>query len=155
MGYDETTDTYTCHAGKALKPLFIKKQKSKSGYESEVTVYECEDCTDCPHKEKCTRAKGNKRLYISKSFLEKRQESYENILSEKGIIYRMNRSIQVEGAFGVLKNDYEFQRFLLRGKTKVKLEILLLCMGYNLNKLHTKIQNERTGSHLFPLKETA
>ena len=76
-------------------------------------------------------------------------ESYENILSEKGILYRMNRSIQVEGAFGVLKNNYEFQRFLLRGKTKVKLEILLLCMGYNLNKLHAKIQNERTGSHLF------
>ena len=71
----------------------------------------------------------------------------ENILSEKGILYWMNRSIQVEGAFGVLKNDYEFQRFLLRGKTKVKLEILLLCMGYNLN--------ERTGSHLFPVKETA
>ena len=116
---------------KELKPLFIKKQKSKSGYESEVTVYECEDCTGCPHKERCTRAKGNKRLYISKSFLEKRQESYENILGEKGILYRMNRSIQVEGAFGVLKNDYEFQRFLLRGKTKVKLEILLLCMGYN------------------------
>lgn len=57
----------------------------------------------------------------------------------------MNRSIQVEGAFGVLKNDYEFQRFLLRGKTKVKLKILLLCMGYNLNKLHSKIQKERTG----------
>ena len=112
--------------------------------------------TGCPYKERCSRAKGNKRLYISKSFLEKRQESYENILSEKGILYRMNRSIQqVEGAFGVLKNDYEFQRFLLRGKTKVKLEILLLCMGYNLNKLHAKIQNERTGSHLFPVKETA
>lgn len=43
----------------------------------------------------------------------------------------MNRSIQVEGTFGVLKNDYEFQRFLLREKTKVKLEILLLCLGYN------------------------
>ena len=79
----------------------------------------------------------------------------ENILSEKGILYRMNRSIQVEGAFGVLKNNYEFQRFLLRGKTKVKLEILLLCMRYNLNKLHAKIQNERTESHLFPVKETA
>ena len=155
MGYDEKADTYTCHARKSLFPLFTKKQKSKSGYESEVTVYECEDCTDCPYKEKCTRAKGNKRLYISKSFLEKRQESYENILSETGIRYRMNRSIQVEGAFGVLKNDYEFQRFLLRGKTKVKLEILLLCMGYNINKLHAKIQNERTESHLFPVKETA
>ncbi len=116
-----------------MSPLFIKKQKSKSGYETEVTVYECEDCTDYPYKEKCTRAKGNKRLYISKSFLEKWQESYENILSETGIKYRMNRSIQVEGAFGVLKKDYEFQRFLLRGKTKVKLEVLLLCMGYNIN----------------------
>ena len=61
-------------------------------------------------------------------------------------------SIQVEGAFGVLKNNYEFQKFLLRGKTKVKLEILLLCMGYNLNKLHAKIQNERIGSHLFKVK---
>lgn len=155
MGYDEKTDTYTCHAWKSLSPLFIKKQKSKSGYESEVTVYECEYCTDCPYKEKCTRAKGNKRLCISKSFLEKRQESYENILSETGIKYRMNRSIQVEGAFGVLKNDYGFQRFLLRRKTKVKLEILLLCMGYNINKLHAKIQNGRTESHLFPVKETA
>ena len=51
-----------------------------------------------------------------------------------------------------MKNDYEFQRFLLRGKTKVKLEILLLCLGYNLNKLHAKIQNGRTGSHLFEVK---
>ncbi len=67
----------------------------------------------------------------------------------------MNRSIQAEGAFGVLKNDYEFQRFLLRGKTKVKLEILLPCMGYNINKLHGKIQKDRTGSYFFPAKETA
>ena len=64
----------------------------------------------------------------------------------------MNRSIQVEGAFGVLKNDYEFQRSLLRGKTKVKLEIFLLSLGYNINKLHMKIRNGRTGSHFFPLK---
>ena len=64
----------------------------------------------------------------------------------------MNRSIQVEGAFGFLKSDYEFERFLMRGKTKVKLEILLLCMGYNLNKLHAKIQGKRLGSHLYEVK---
>ncbi len=51
-----------------------------------------------------------------------------------------------------MKNDYEFQRFLLRGKARVKLEILLLSLGYNLNKLHAKIQNGRTGSHLFEVK---
>ena len=69
--------------------------------------------------------------------------------------YRTNRSIQVKGAFGVLKNDYGFQRFLLRDKKKVKLEILLLSRGYNLNKLRRKIQNERTGNYLFDLKESA
>lgn len=152
MIYEEDTDQYICHAGKHLIAQYVKTQKSKNGYKSDVTVYECEDCSGCPHKEKCTRSKGNKRLYISKNFVQKRQESYENILSDTGILYRMNRSIQVEGAFGVLKNDYEFQRFLLRGKTKVKLEILLLCMGYNINKLHAKIQNNRLQSHLFPLK---
>ena len=152
MSYEENSDTYTCHAGKLLKPIFTKNQKSKSGYKSEVTVYECEDCGGCPQKEKCTKAKGNKRLYISKNFITRRQESYENILSETGVKYRMNRSIQVEGAFGVLKGDYEFQRFLLRGKIKVKLEFLLLCLGYNINKLHAKIQNERTGSHLFQVR---
>ena len=98
MGYEKKTDTYTCHAGKKLSPLYRKKQKSKSGYESEVTLYECEDCIGCPMKEKCTKAKGNKRLYVSKSFIEKRQESYENIISETGILYRMNRSIQVGGS---------------------------------------------------------
>ena len=152
MEYDTQNDTYTCHAGRRLIPLYIKKQKSKNGYESDVTVYECTDCSGCPCKEKCTKAKGNKRLYVSKNFINKRQKSYENIMSATGIKYRMNRSIQVEGAFGVLKNDYEFQRFLLRGKTKVKLEILLLCFGYNINKLHTKIQKDRLGSHMFPLK---
>ena len=89
---------------------------------------------------------------MKETFWEKRAQSLENITSERGIQLRMNRSIQVEGAFGVLKNDYEFQRFLLRGKTKVKLEILLLCFGYNINKLHAKIQNERLKSYLFPLK---
>lgn len=99
MAYEEETDTYTCHAGKRLREVFKKKQRNKSGYQSEVTVYECEDCYGCPYKEKSTRAKGNNRLYLYKNFLKKRQESYENILSEKGILYWTNRSIQVDGAF--------------------------------------------------------
>lgn len=152
MDYNPEKDAYTCHHGKELKSIFVKEQKSKNGYRSEVTVYECKDCSGCADKESCTRAKGNKRLYVSKEFMKKRQRSYENITSEKGIKYRMNRSIQVEGAFGVLKSDYEFQRFLLKGKTKVKIEILLLCFGYNINKLHSKIQNTRTESHLFEVK---
>ena len=94
-------------------------------------------------------------METSKTFIEKRQKSYENIMTEKGIKLRVNRSIQVEGAFGVLKSDYEFNRFLTRGKTNVKTEFILLCMGYNINKLHAKIQKERMGKHLHPIKEIA
>ncbi|MHB8063152.1 MAG: transposase, partial [Ruminiclostridium sp.] len=83
---------------------------------------------------------------------EKRQISYENITTEKGILLRVNRSIQVEGAFGVLKSDYNFNRFLTRGKSSVKTEFILLCLGYNVNKLHTKIQNGRCGKELHELK---
>ncbi len=50
-----------------------------------MTVYECEDCTGCPYKEKFTKAKGNKRLYVFKSILEKRREPYQSIQSEKGL----------------------------------------------------------------------
>ncbi|TCL56476.1 DDE family transposase, partial [Hydrogenispora ethanolica] len=64
----------------------------------------------------------------------------------------VNRSIQVEGAFGVLKDDYNFNRFLTRGKVNVKNEFILLCLGYNVNKLHAKIQGERLGHPLHQLK---
>jgi hypothetical protein len=53
--------------------------------------------------------------------------------------HRMNRSISVEGAFGVEKEDYHFRQFMTRGKGGVRRELLLLCFGYNVNKLHHKI----------------
>ena len=61
-------------------------------------------------------------MQVSKTFVEKREISYKNITTEFGTKLRMNRSIQVEGAFGVLKSDYEFNRFLTRGKNSVKTE---------------------------------
>ncbi len=48
----------------------------------------------------------------------------------------------------VIKNDYNFKRFLTHGKNSVKNEFILLCLGYNVNKLHTKTQNERVGRTL-------
>jgi transposase len=77
-------------------------------------------------------------MQVSKKFIEKRQISYENIITKQGI----NRSIQVEGAFGVLKNDYKFNRFLTPGKNNVQNEFILLCFGYNINKIHSKIRQK-------------
>jgi len=155
MKYNAESDFYICHNHRKLIPTSIIHRKSASGYKSEVTVYECESCDNCAHKVKCTKAKGNRKMQVSKTFVEKREISYKNITTEFGTKLRMNRSIQVEGAFGVLKSDYEFNRFLTRGKNSVKTEFILLCFGYNINKLHSKIQNERTQNHLHELKTTA
>lgn len=149
MLYDPELDEYTCQAGKKLRAVYVGKRKSKSGFESEITHYECESCMDCPHKEKCTKSKGNRTLQVSKKFIMQRAQSRERITSEKGTLLRINRSIQVEGAFGVIKQNYGFRQFLLRGNKKVLTEILLVAMGYNINKLHNKIQQNRTGQQLF------
>ena len=58
----------------------------------------------------------------------------------------MNRSIQVEGAFGVIKEDYGFRRFLLRDKANIKTEMILLAFGYNINKLYNKTIQKRNNA---------
>ena len=108
----------------------------------------------CPYKKTCTRAKGIRQLHVSKRFLAQRAASLERITSEQGILLRMNRSIQFEGAFGVIKQNFGFRQFLLRGQKKASTEILLLALACNVNKLHAKIQQNRTGTQLFE-KDTA
>ena len=149
MAYDPIADEYTCQQGKKLHVQYEGIRKSKSGFESVVTYYECEDCSPCPCKKQCTRSKGNRKLQVSKVFIAQRAQSLERVTSEKGILLRMNCSIQSEGAFGVIKQNYAFRQFLLRGRRKILAELFLLAMAYNVNKLHAKIQQNRTGMQLF------
>lgn len=152
MPYDAEKDEYTCQNGRKIRAVHTGKRFSKSGFETEVTYYECESCEGCAYKKSCTRAKGNRKMQISKRFLRQREESLRNITSEKGILLRMNRSIQSEGAFGVIKQDYGFWQFMLRGHKKVRTEMLIVAFAYNVNKLHNKIQQNRTGMQLFEKK---
>ena len=71
------------------------------------------------------------------------------ITSEKGVLYRVNRSIQVEGAFGVLKQDWGFRRFLTRGSINVLAQTGLPAFAFNVKKLHAKRKNNRAGTQLF------
>ena len=163
MEYDEGSDCYYCRNGRTLTAQYEKKEKTSSGYRRIVTVYRSSDCSGCPFKTECI--KGNncktpmeerqKVLYVSKKLKEKRQETLERITSEYGTRLRMNRSIQVEGSFANIKEDMGFRRYLYRGKANVTAQSILLAIGYNINKLHHKIQAGRTGQHLFPLKQTA
>ena len=163
MTYDEKADCYYCKNEQVLTVQYEKREKTASGYRRTVTVYGSNGCSGCPFKTDCI--KGNncktpmedrqKVLYVSKKMKEKRQETLERITSDHGTQLRMNRSIQAEGSFANIKEDMGFRRYLYRGNANVTAQSILLAIGYNINKLHHKIQAGRTGQHLFPLKQTA
>ena len=160
MEYDAESDVYICRNAKRLTVDHVRHSKSKTGYVSEKTIYKCEDCSGCPYKAECI--KGNncktpleertKTVHVSKTFLKYRQEGLERILTDEGIVLRMNRSIQAEGSFGDLKQDMQFRRYISKGTSNVLAESILLAMARNINKLHNKIQKGRIGTHLFPVK---
>ena len=50
----------------------------------------------------------------------------------------MNRSIQVEGAFGVMKENMKYRRFNRRTKANARLEATLVAIGMNISKFHNK-----------------
>ena len=122
----------------------------------ETSVYSCKDCAGCPLKEKCIRACGSKKplaernkiIYVSKRFARQRAEMEERINTAEGKLIRVNRSIQAEGVFAMIKQDMGFRRFLLRSSVKVEVEWTLLSLAYNLLKLHHKIQTGRLGTGL-------
>ena len=160
MSYDEAGDFYTCRNGKQLSFTHIRRSKSKTGYVSEKSIYQCSDCKDCPNKKECIKGNNcktpmeerNKVLSVAKTFLKYRKEDLDRILSDEGILLRTNRSIQAEGSFGELKQDMQFRRYLSRGTSNVLAESVLLAMARNVNKLRNKIQKGKTGKHLFSLK---
>ncbi len=63
-----------------------------------------------------------------------RNQATENLLSPKGIEMRVNRSSQVEGAFGVLKQDMNYDRFRRISLKKASCEFMITVLAYNIRK---------------------
>ena len=155
MNYDANSDSYTCANGKTLSVERIRHGKTSSGFPMETTIYSCADCQGCPMKEKCIRGKSktpleerSKTLYVSKEFEEYRAKMETNVNTKLGKFLRVNRSIQAEGVFAMVKEDLGFRRFLLRGNIKVEAEWTLMAIAYDILKLFHKMRTGRLGTSL-------
>ena len=109
-------------------------------------LYECEDCSGCPYAEKCKKTDKNRTVRINQELTSMHQEVIENLESIHGALLRMNRSIQAEGTFGIMKNDRWYKRIVRRGIHSVKLEVLLVAIGHNLYKYQKKKMRNRTAA---------
>ena len=102
-------------------------------------LYECENCEGCPYKAECCKsAKGNRTVRINRELTSFHREVISNLESIHGALLCMNRSIQSEGTFGIVKWNRSYKRFFRRGKENVILEFTLISCGYNLYKYHNK-----------------
>ena len=118
---------------KCNKPV----RRNKYGRTEEL--YECEDCEECLHRKECfKKATGNRTIRLNKELTSIHQEVIHNLESIHGALLRMNRSIQAEGTFGIIKWNRSYKRLFRRGKEGVNLELTLISCGYNLYKYHNK-----------------
>jgi len=138
FSYDQKKDEFLCPVQKRLVYMETKPYRSKNGYLSERRFYESSDCTTCPLKPKCTKAKSNRRIQVSFELRPYRQQARDTLLSEQGGTLRQLRSTQLKTVFGDIKHNMGFRRFMLRGLKKVAIEWGVLCMAHNLRKLATQ-----------------
>jgi len=136
--YVAERDEYMCGYGRYLVFLYEKKQRSDNGYESVVRVYESEECTDCPYRDKCVKSRkpeAHRRIYINRRLNELKEIAKDKLDSEKGKEMRSKRPVEVESVFGNIKGNFGVRRFLLRGLDKVKIEWGLYSIGHNMRKM--------------------
>jgi len=107
---------------------------------AEAVFYKVNGCNGCKWMPFCKRFmvrqdEDHKIFEVVKDLERYKYQSQENLCSPKGIEMRVNRSIQVEGVFGIEKQDYGYVRFRRRGLEKVSTETMLNFLGLNIAKL--------------------
>ena len=152
MEYNATKDEYICPNGRKLKFRKESTKTTENGYTVSTKYYSNDKCGRCPHRDKCHKSKNSYRtVKVNQVILKHRPKALEALTSEEGTLLRMNRSIQVEGVFGVLKEDYGFRRFLTRGKKNIETQFFLLAFALNIEKLCNRTKKGRIGLDLFAL----
>ena len=135
--YLNEDNTITCLNGNTgFKVEISNRHPSKSG----SCFYKVEGCGKCLFSAYCKRymksKSDNYRIFeVQEELCLYKQKALDNLLSPKGIEMRVNRSSQVEGAIGVIKQDMNYVRNRRILIDKVKTEHMLTYLGYNIRKL--------------------
>lgn len=150
--YNSHDDYFVCSMGKHMTYIGKGQRKSENGYVGEYRRYKAQDCSRCPIKGVCTKAKGNRIYEVNLKLMKQKQLVRELLTSEKGLIHRSKRPIEPEAVFGQIKYDCGFKRFRLKSLPKVSVEFGLVALAHNLRKYAGKvlyIENNRPQKQLF------
>ena len=130
-----------CPNGKNFNLQYRKNVKGNK-YGRQEEVYQCEDCSGRPYAEQCKKTDKNRTVRINRELTAMHQEVIENLESIQGALLRMNRSIQAEGTFGIMKNDRWYKRIVRRGIKSVLLDAdLAEIYGYDTKGFNRQVKN--------------
>ena len=136
----------TC-IGEEISFSSIRHQRYKNS-----KLYKFIGCNNCNYSYICKKNLKNKnndyRLYeLIPEYELLKEEARKNLQSPKGIEIRINRSIQVEGTFGQIKQNMQYTRIRRRGLEKVSCEIMLICLGANIRKYFSSLDGKKIKSN--------
>jgi transposase len=125
--YDAPNDCYRCPGEQELTFRFDTIEQGRH-----IRYYSTSACKTCSLKPKCTRNKDNRRItrWVHETLMEEMQQRVarhsEKIKARKGI---------VEHPFGTMKRGMDQGYFLTRGLAKVRGEMRLTILVYNLKRV--------------------
>lgn len=135
LNYNEEEDFIVCPMGQHMNNIGSHTEKNRNGYAQTITRYQAPNCNGCPLRGVCHKQKGNRIIEVNHTLRKLKNKAAERLRSEEGIRRRKNRYVDVEPVFANWKQNKGFRRFRLRGKEKVSIEIGLISIAHNLQKL--------------------
>ena len=124
--YDINTDSYLCPNGATLDAHSAKKTKRRKFYNKQA-------CADCEYLKECVGNDETEYRVIKRDEYADVRDRAEAIYEDNKELYRL-RQQKIEHPFGTIKHTMNGGYFLLRTEQKVRCEVALLLLGYNIKR---------------------
>ena len=151
MFYNKEDDYYVCPMGQHLEHCHDSTKVTELGYKFSTSTYRAKDCSRCPVRGFCYKAKTDRRtIEVNHRNNELKAQAKERLMSEEGLHHRSMRPVEPEAVFGQIKYDGGFKRFRYRGSVLTSAEFATVAIAHNIKKMISVMDAERNGRRLSP-----
>jgi transposase len=135
--YEETSDSYICPNGERLT---LRASHAKIGYKNYKRYGAPEGvCLKCKLRKRCMPNPTAKRKYLAIDLGHSPEDLIGQMVAkidtEEGKERYERRLAIVEPVFANIREQKGFTRFTLRGKSKIDVQWMLMCMIHNIEKI--------------------